>query len=39
MEGIEPTTLRLQITRSSRLSYIGIILYFKFPFHLGIAKV
>ena len=24
MEGIEPTTLRLQITRSGHLSYIGV---------------
>ena len=42
MEGIEPTTPRLQITCSGQLSYIGIIVfYFRFrsDFLNGIAKV
>ena len=38
MEGIEPTTLRLQITRSSQLSYIGNVL-FQSPLVFGTAKI
>ena len=38
MEGIEPTTLRLQITRSSQLSYIGNVL-FQSPLFFGTAKI
>ena len=37
MEGIEPTTLRLQITRSSQLSYIGNVL-FQSPRFLGLQR-
>ncbi len=42
MEGIEPTTPRLQITCSGQLSYIGNIVLFPFQgghFLNGIAKV
>ena len=35
MEGIEPTTLRLQITRSGHLSYIGSI---SMPFTKGLQR-
>ena len=41
MEGVEPTTPRLQITCSSQLSYIGIVFPFSlWPcFRIGIAKI
>ncbi len=41
MEGIEPTTPRLQITCSGQLSYIGIVVFSRFRSHFlnGIAKV
>ena len=46
MEGVEPTTLRLQITRSHQLSYIGNDVYFnigndvyfKVPYHKGLQR-
>ena len=38
MEGVEPTTPRLQITCSGQLSYIGDI-SMNVPFHKGIAKI
>jgi hypothetical protein len=38
MEGVEPTTPRLQITCSGQLSYIGGI-SMNVPFHKGIAKI
>ena len=37
MEGVEPTTPRLQITCSGQLSYFGVIS--KTPFVKGIAKI
>ena len=39
MEGIEPTTPRLQITCSSQLSYIGISFLQTICFPKGIAKI
>ena len=36
MEGIEPTTLRLQITRSGHLSYIGS--YVNAPSYRGLQR-
>ena len=39
MEGVEPTTPRLQITCSSQLSYIGNSPVFVSSFPKGIAKI
>ena len=39
MEGVEPTTPRLQITCSSQLSYIGIFPSVTDCFPKGIAKI
>ena len=39
MEGVEPTTPRLQITCSSQLSYIGVVPCLKTSFPKGIAKI
>ena len=41
MEGIEPTTPRLQITCSGQLSYIGIVVsrFVEMLFRIGIAKI
>ena len=39
MEGVEPTTPRLQITCSSQLSYIGNFPVFVSSFPKGIAKI
>ena len=39
MGGVEPSTSRLQITRSSQLSYIGRFFVFQRPLREGIAKI